>query len=1138
VHVNRHQDWDEAPNVSTFVGREAELAQLQAWILDEDCRLVAVSGMGGIGKTVLAAKLAEQVQEPFEFIAWRSLRNAPPLEQIISDWLQLFALGQSVDQQASFEAKLATVMAHLQNHRCLLILDNCESILASHDLSGNYREGYQNYGDLLRRISTENHQSCVVITGRELPSSLTLLEKGPWRSLVLKGLADQEWQTILQRIGISPASDQVAHQLLERYDGNPLALNIVAAAIQELFGGNVALFLEQAPVLFGSVYDLLAQQFNRLSALEQSVMYWLAINREWVSLAQLSEDLWPRVAQRLVIDALLSLQRRSLIEANTGQFTLQPVVMESVTEQLLEQAEQDILTGEFDLLNHHALIKAQAIDYIRESQVRVILNPLLEQLQAKSTSEQSLVQKLQERLQQLQATGSEGYSAGNLLNLLRQLGTDLTGYDFSRLTIWQAYLSDVNLQRVNLWGANLERTVFAEKLGVPVSVAFSPDGELLAVGDNHGEAGIWQFATGKKLYVLTGPGWINDVHFSPDGQYLVSAHSDLALRIWDMATQQLWQTLTGHDFMCKQTVFSTDSHTLWSGNFDGTLKAWNVQTGQCWLTIVAHTKEIYTLAVHPTAAVIATGSGDMTIKLWDMQTGACLNTLAGHTDEIWGLVFARSAANPDEIELISGSCDQTIKFWNLTTGECSFTLEGHRDRILCVSVNATGQILAAGHGDGMITLWDRFTGVCLMTLQGHAGSVHSLSFHPKTSTLVSSSFDGLLKLWDVNFPESANSANFQSTSPSLVLRGHPGQCLKTSYSHTSAVWCLAFSPDGKVLASGGDDQLIHCWDSVSGKHLHRFTGHTGSVWCLNFAPNPNSENQPQAGPLLTSGSNDGTLRLWDMQTGQSRILSRVAFLQRTPIFSPDGKRVVTWGFDDTIQFWEIATGKMVKSFPGGSCNLFTARFSPDGQILVSNNNSGGESRALAWQISTGECIHSFTGHTGAVYDIAMHPQGEKIATSGADHMVKLWSLQTGECLLDLVGHQGQILSIAFVPPVPDHPVTSQLLASGSFDHTVKLWNIETGECVRTLTGHTAEVRAVALTILPGTSPTEGKLILASGSMDETVRIWDPLTGECLHVLRAPRPYEGMDITEVTGLTEAQKASLRFLGAVEDGNAQP
>ncbi|HEY9665632.1 MAG TPA: NB-ARC domain-containing protein [Coleofasciculaceae cyanobacterium] len=389
--AQRRQDWGEATDVSVFFGRTAELETLQQWVVRDHCRLISVIGMGGIGKTTLTVKLAEQIQDEFEYIVWRSLRNAPALQELLADVIRFLSNQQETDLPETIDGKISRLLEHLRTSRCLLILDNAESILSSDGRAGAYREGYEGYGQLFNCIGETRHQSCLVLTTREKPRGLSYQEgeNFPIHSLRLSGLVQENVQEIFKEKGLTVSADE-GQALVEQYAGNPLALKMVATTIQELFDGDIAQFLEQGAVVFGDISNLLDQQFSRLSALEKQTMFCVAINREWVSLSQLRDDIIPAVSPGLLLEALESLQLRCLIEKATQpltqkhsvSFTQQPVVMEYVTERLIEQVCQEISTEETVFFNRYALMKAQAKDYVRSAQIRLILKPIADRLLA------------------------------------------------------------------------------------------------------------------------------------------------------------------------------------------------------------------------------------------------------------------------------------------------------------------------------------------------------------------------------------------------------------------------------------------------------------------------------------------------------------------------------------------------------------------------------------------------------------------------------------------------------------------------------------------------------------------------------------------------------------------------------------
>lgn len=1099
------QDWSAAPDVSVFYGRQAELEMIAHWVIQEHCRLVTLLGMGGIGKTSLAVKLAQQVIErgvqsvsspcsPFQAVIWRSLRNAPPIEDLLADLIQVLSPQQKADLPKHLEGRLSRLLADMRTLRCLLILDNVESILQGGDRTGRYRSGYEGYGQLLRSMAETHHQSCLILTSREKPYGLSALEGEtlPVRSFQLSGLPNHNGRELFEVKGHFRATDADWQLLISRYAGNPLALKIVATSIHDYFDGDISCFLEtthRSAFLFDDIRDLLHQQFQRLTEIERSIMYWLAIDREPVTLADLQTDFIAPVPMRELVESLNSLQRRSLIEKSSSSFTQQPVVMEYVTNQLIERIcaaiEEWVLQSSpqsLTLFQTHALIKATAKDDVRDTQSCLILAPLADQLVTRLGSPKLVADRLQQILASLQGSPPmfTGYGAGNTLNLLHQLQIDLTGLDCARLTVWQANLQGVKLHHVNFAYADLSRSVFTETLGNMLSTAFSPDGQRLATCDTDGKVRLWDAKTGQLLLICQGhTHWVRSVAFSADGEVLASGSADQTVRLWDAHTGECLKILTDHTNEVHTVVFSPDGHLLASGSADQTVRLWNVQMGSSVRVLSGHTHWIRSVTFSPDGHLLASGSADQTIRLWEVETGRCLRTLTGHQGWVRSVVFSQDGAT-----VISGSSDQTIKRWQISTGD-SQTYTGHTGGIYAIALSADGQVLASGSGDKTIRFWDLVTGQVLKTLYGSIDQVLMIAFSPDGQTLSSVSQDQTVRLWN----------------------WHTNQCFRTLRGHTDWSFPVAFSGDGHLLASGSSDNTVRLWEITTGTQLSILSGHTDQVVYLAFAPNQ---------VLLASGSADQTVRLWNVETGQCvLILKGHTDWIDSVAFSPDGRLLVSSSADCTIRVWNGHTGECLNILTGHTDQVYCVTYRQDGCRLAS---SSADQTVKIWDAATGDCLHTLTGHSKRIYAVAFSPDGKTLATGSADHTVKLWDADTGDCLQTYVGHINWIFSVAFCE-------NGDQIASASADQTVRIWDIKTGECLHICIGHTHQLCAVA-------SAPNGKL-LASGSQDQTVRLWDVETGACVKTLIAARLYEGMNITGATGLTNAQITTLKALGAIEE-----
>lgn len=1081
VAVTIRQDWGEAIDTSCFYGRESELAQLNAWIRQDRCRLLALLGMGGMGKTALSVKLAQKIinsseTEAFEFIIWRSVRNAPSCLDFLADLLQSLSQWQpSVETTAT----MRQLLHYLQRHRCLLVLDNVETVLQGSDASA--------YEQLLHQIGETVHQSCVVLTSREKPRAVAVLEGPslPVRSMQLSGLSIKAGQELFQLKGEFQATPSEWQQLIEGYSGNPLALKIISTTIQTLFAGNIADFLQQQTFVFGSIRSLIQQQFERLSATEKTVIYWLAINREPTAFAELRANIFPTVSSPILIEVLESLEYRSLIEKNAGQFSLQPVVMEYAIECLVKQVaaelQSDWLQSGFpttseNLLCNHALLKTQSKDYIRETQIRLILQPILANIPS-----ESLETTLLNRLFYLrsQSTTETGYAAGNLLNLLFQIHNRLQNCDLSSLKIWQADFRTIHLQNVNLANSDLRGSIFAETLGIVFAVAFSPNG-ILATGDAEGGLRLWQ-PDGTLLFNLVGHlGWVWSVVFSRDGSKLASCSSDKTIRVWDVQTGKCLQVLQGHSGSIWALAFSPEGKILASGGDEAAIKLWDIQTGACVQTLAGHTGPILSLAFADTAHILASGSGDGTVRLWDVETGEH-RILQGHSNRVWSVAFS-----PDGHTLASGSADSTIRLWQ-RDGTQFRTLK-HDNRVRSVAFSSDGSTLASSSDDQTVQLWDMQSGECLSVSTGHSNTIFSVTFSPNGQIIASGSADQTVRFW----------------------QAATGRCLKTVKGYTNSIFSLAFSPDEHTLASGSTDHTIRLWNLASGE-CQLLRGHQGWVTSVAF--------HPQA-DWIASASVDQTVRLWSVSRQQclKTFQGHLNWVQSVA-FSPDGELLASGGDDRTIRLWSVKTGQCLKTLAGHASWVWSVKFSPDGRLLASSSD---DQTIRLWSVETGECLSILAEHTGQIQSIAFSLDGSLLASGSGDETVRLWSVSSGKGLKVLHGHDNNVWTVAFSPD-------GKMVASGSLDQTVRLWNVSSGACLQTLAVSNRSVRS---SIAFSPIFTKSTYTLATGSHGGMIQLWDTATGEVINTLMPARPYQNTNITGVTGLTEAQKQALKALGAVE------
>jgi hypothetical protein len=415
------------------------MATLKQWIIKDKVRLISLLGMGGIGKTSLAARIAVEVAGEFDYVIWRSLLLAPSIEQIIGDWIEFFSQHQAIELPSTLDEQITALIDRLRNFRCLIILDNAESILPSGSNGDLNSPLFNSYGELFRRIGASAHKSCLLVTSREQFNELRQLqgEYLPVRVMKLAGL-QQEAVEIFKARGVFGSAVEI-DRLIGMYEGNPFILGSIADRIKIVFNNIIADFL-QVPISYGGMESLLASQFDRLSKLERSLVYWLAIHREPVTIQVLAKDVLNE-SSITIISALNSLLDRSLIQSTQSGFTLQNMLMEYAIDRFVRQISRELQDRTFDLFETHSIIRAASPDYIRATQQRLLLQPIVDLLIKNRDIERYLRSIIYEYHKESLSNyiDRSGYAIGNIINILVALQIELTGGEFSYIPIYQAY---------------------------------------------------------------------------------------------------------------------------------------------------------------------------------------------------------------------------------------------------------------------------------------------------------------------------------------------------------------------------------------------------------------------------------------------------------------------------------------------------------------------------------------------------------------------------------------------------------------------------------------------------------------------------------------------------------------------------
>jgi WD40 repeat protein len=591
------------------------------------------------------------------------------------------------------------------------------------------------------------------------------------------------------------------------------------------------------------------------------------------------------------------------------------------------------------------------------------------------------------------------------------------------------------------------------------SVAFSPDGKLLATGTREYGAGtgclihIWDLATGAELHRLRNH--LRDVKrliFTADSKRLVSAAWDNTIRVWDLTSGKEERQFKGHTAVITGLELTADNKLLISSSQDGTIRVWDFARGE----ELRQIKGGWAISPSPDGRTLVTGAGLMT--LWDIHTGEMLRQLdkkkdagigsaivspdgkllaAGraypHEVILWDVEhgaellrlkdFARAltalAFSRDGKMLATGSggykrpgVDFTdylveLKLWSLPDGKLLHSFTGHTFYVNGLAFSPDNQVLASASGDFSTRLWDVKTGRELDRFIGHGPEVTGLAFTPGGQTLCSSGHDGTVRLWDA--------ATGQERS---VLRGH-----------TKTVWAIALTPDGKTLASGGVDGAILLWDLAGKAKLRALTEEHRELSCLAISPD---------GQTLASGDrgvagSGGSLRLWDWREGEER--RRFAGQEGAfcAAYAADGQLLAV-GFHPRISVWNVATGAKLREWQAHGEHVDAVGYLPGGFLASVGTGDRVMQRVLRlWDADTGTRVAQLAEGDAYRSQMAVSPDGRLVAVS-IETAIHVFEACTRRKVGEFHGHRRHVSVLAFHPD-------GRTLATGGADGGILFWDL-------------------------------------------------------------------------------------------------
>jgi WD40 repeat protein/beta-lactamase regulating signal transducer with metallopeptidase domain len=579
------------------------------------------------------------------------------------------------------------------------------------------------------------------------------------------------------------------------------------------------------------------------------------------------------------------------------------------------------------------------------------------------------------------------------------------------------------------------------------SVALSKDGRLLATvggwSETSGELRVWDLGSGRTRFAVKESKGVRTVAFSPDGALLAAGDFDNLIKLRDTTSGKVVAVLRGHSGAVNGVAFFPNGKTLASASLDHTVRLWDVTSGQSRAVLRGHSDWVLSVAVAPDGKTVASSSRDQTARLWDVATSKERFVLKGHVRGVEMVAFS-----PDSATLATAAWDNLVKLWDVETGKEKASLQGHSSGAMSVAFSPDGKTIATGSSDRIIKLWDAATRKELASLDGHADTVFSVAFSADGKKLASASTDTTARLWDVarrkelavyqrrvDRPEDRSEVLGLAYAPDgktiaiatedktvQVREVASGRLLRCLAGHEDIVTCVCYGSDSKVLATGSPDRSVRLWDAETGKEKKVLRGHKSWVYAVALSPD---------GKTLASAGYDKTIHLWDAETGKEKgtLVGHTASV-RAVTFSRDGKLLASAGSDRSVRLWDVTTRKEKAILEGHRGTVRAVGFAPDGATLAT---AGEDGEVRLWDVTRRTARAILKGHEGEVWALAWSPQGQTLITGGQDKTVRVWDVAGERLRLTLRGHDDGVSAVALAPG-------GRQLASGSHDKTVKLWN--------------------------------------------------------------------------------------------------
>lgn len=1050
---------DEISKISQFIGNKS---------------VIVLYGIGGMGKTTILTKICEN--RPCGKLAYFDLKNKDSFISIAKSILREVFLKSILPD--SEDELIAQLIVCIEKEQTLIILDNMESIMDIGNNSGKILSSYCGYNKFIQSMLGIETCSTIIVSGRE---KLDLGNRNDLRytPIRLGGINVTQAKMLLDKFDLN-GSNREWEKFVDTYSGNALTLKIVASEINEFYGKSLKDFFLN-PNIPHELLELLNEQFERFTDTEKVMLLISAVEREPVS----ERFVWSKLVGRNISFNQLHkffsnavdhcFFEKNIYDDNKSYY-LQPVIMEFLTQKLIDIFVHEINNIDLNFISKIPLVDTYAKEYIFDIQKSIIVQPLISILlqngEAKCRQMLLSIAKVSDL--------TKSYVIGNIIFLLSALNEEISNCDFSEKYILNADLRNVKLINCDFTNSIFENVLMKNTFGNLIDVKYTYDDNLIIGGATDYSLNAWDCRDmSYKFKLRNHTDWVRSV--DSNAFYYASASNDEYIWVYDRTTRNpVAQFYAGSRVRKVYLPNDSDAYVLSSGD-DNMIKKWGIIDNSC-VKFLGHEKVVWDFEVIDIGGekLIVSVSDDKKAIMWDID-GNLIEVICEYKYEMKSIVSTKKGL------LYIGCENGDIIVFSLIEKTIKDVLNGHEGIIWGLDYDEINSKMISAASDKHVIVWDCSKEEIYKTkvMEAHNSAIWNINFNNAGTKFVTTGDDSEFKVWD-------------AIDCKLLY------CVK---GYTNLLRNLYICQQNHSLFVTGDDMIIREYALENINKPRRFYfGHSNRVRHMDVSPDGN---------YLVSCGDDGNVILWGLKDSSKKVFKghqkrvwSVCFINNQEFASA--------GEENDIYIWN-KNSIMPQKMPGHSNWIWDLTFHPEKKYMLSSSE---DNTCKLWDMSTRSEIFSFNDHTKWLFSASFSPSGNYIITASADNRAIIYDIIKKELVCYLEGHTGWVWSTVFID--------ENIVATGSQDSSIRIWEInyesKTYECIHILCKHLSWVVSLGY-------DTETHLIY-SASADETVKVWDTTNYQYIMDVRIDKPYDGIKITGVKGLTDSERMSLLQLGAIE------